>query len=112
MDQRLLDENSEIIDRIARSGADLTQPRDVDFQFLAADKAVAYSFATAVRRLGISCRVYPPDTESIEEGDTQWTAECRSHMIPTATSITATEIQLTSIAATHSCTPDGWGFFE
>lgn len=100
------DANGDVLRRMLASGDDLSKPRDIEFVHVMTSGSSARKLADAAAKLGYSASV------SRAEDGTDWKTICVSQMVPTHSSITATEEALAKLAKQFGGYADGWGCFE
>ena len=101
------DENGEVLRRMESHGDDLSQPRDIEFEFVFETEKQASRFAESAR-VGRELKT----EASIYEGRKIWQTKVTKFMLPTHQGITSLEIALTALAQRSGGKPDGWGCFQ
>lgn len=106
MSQFPQDANGDVLRRMLASGDDLSKPRDIEFVHVMASEASARKMAEAAGKMGYSASVARSDAGA------DWETVCVKHMVPTHSTITATEEALNELAKQFGGYADGWGCFE
>lgn len=101
------DENGDVLRRMQAHGDDLSQPRDIEFDFVFSSEKQARDFATYVRETQ-GLKMEPSRYEERK----MWQTKVTKFMVPTHQDITAFEITLTGFAQSYGGEPDGWGCFQ
>lgn len=101
------DENGDVVRRMQESGDDLSQPRDIEFQFVFGIEQKAKDFALQVR----STYSLTAEPSRYEERKI-WQTTVMKHMLPTHHDISALEQSLTQLAQVYGGQADGWGCFQ
>jgi hypothetical protein len=104
-----LDENAEVLGRMAASGDDLSKPRLMDFNHVFPTKDSAIAFARRVDVEGFEPVVRPYDKPGFPF---DVTATTRDRVVPSLELVTSIEQRLAIIAAECGGLSDGWGCFE
>jgi regulator of RNase E activity RraB len=97
--------DEQVLQHLAETGSDLSQPMLIDFQVAADDEASANRIAAAAAARGFETQVY------FDEEFDDWICECSQDMIAAPAEIAATEARLDEIAAPFGGRVDGWGSF-
>ena len=106
--EELNEENRNVILRMAKSGDDLSRPRDIDFSVVFPGRRSAEEFASDLRQLG-----YRTSTkESNVAPGLPWDVTVVKHMLPVCDAITEFELFLQAKATLLGGRNDGWGCFE
>ncbi|HET6161397.1 MAG TPA: ribonuclease E inhibitor RraB [Dongiaceae bacterium] len=99
----LNEENREVILRMAKSGDDLSRPRDIDFSIVFPDRSSAEEFASRLRQLG-----YRTSTRELNVApDLPWDVTVVKHMLPVCEAITEFELLLQAKASSLGGRNDG-----
>lgn len=98
-----VEENADVLRRMAGDGDDLTKPRHIDFHHLFAREEDAFEFQQAARNQG-----HWSDHDFWAEQNA-WLTTVHIRMVPTLEEITAMELALNGIARSFNGEPDGWG---
>ena len=106
--EELNEENREVILRMAKSGDDLSRPRDIDFSVVFPDSSSADKFASGLGQLGYRTSI----KESNVAPDLPWDVTVVKHMLPVCEAITEFELLLQTKASPLGGRNDGWGCFE
>jgi hypothetical protein len=104
----LHEENRDVILRMAKSGDDLSKPRDIDFSAVFPNRSSADEFAAWFNKLG--CRTSRKETRVAP--DLPWDITVVKHMLPVCEAITEFELLLQVKASPLGGRNDGWGCFE
>jgi hypothetical protein len=103
----LFKENEQILRSWEAEGRNLGPSRAIDFSHVFPDQLSADTFASEVKRQGLSVTV-----ASVERENNPWDVTVSKVMQPTCENITNTEKQLDDLARLHRGRSDGWGFFQ
>lgn len=105
--EALVEENSDVLRRMAADGDNLASVHDIDFHHLFDDKEQAEAFFSAAADEGFDGF----DVDYWHEVGA-WLATVQVPMIPSLEEITTTERALNAIAVSCGGRPDGWGCME
>jgi hypothetical protein len=100
------DENGQVLRRFLEMGDDLTQPRNIEFEFIFGDRSDALQFTAEVledKELAVTIDWY-------EEAGA-WNASVTRYMLPVHGAITAFECRISEVASRFGGRADGWGCF-
>lgn len=100
------DANGDVLRRMYANGDDFTQARMIDFCFIFPERRQALAFAQVVddKDKEVSISYY--------EAREMWQVSVHHYMVPTHTSITVMEAQLTVKAESAGGKADGWGCMQ
>lgn len=96
------DENGRVLRRLYDSGDSLSQPRNIEFQFIFPRREQSLDFARAIPE-----KEYEVCLSFYEERD-MWQAEIIIYMVPSHSRITHIESNLSGRAAPFGGRADGW----
>ncbi len=100
------DDNGAVLFNMQRSGDDLSQARNVDFEHIFSSKESALSFAAATMN----------ETDKVciswFQAERCWNVCVTRHMAPEHSAISSLESTLQTLARKHGGDSDGWGCLE
>ena len=104
-----LDDNGDVLWRMASDGDNLSAPRDIDFSVVFAAEPAAQAFCTYMVGRGYRAEVstFPNQPEGLT-----WDVTITQAMLPTHAAISAFEQMIQDEASVGGGVNDGWGSFQ
>jgi len=99
------DSDGDALRRVARDGADMSQPMVIDFSVLVPNESSAHIVSKLVALHAFDPSIFRDDA------DGSWSVYCSRTMLATYEDVVRTQAELNSLLRPHAVFCDGWGTF-